>query len=144
MEIIDDEEFEEDEQFYIKLGNIRVENSMGDIESIPDLNVSNLAMQNELMKRITQQTSGLQPALRVATVPLAEEPAKLLRASVQLKQSSATATVRILDDDHGGIIQFEKGSAEVPETIGETIFRVMRTVGIYLQFLSQNSNFPYS
>ena len=127
---MDDEQFEEDEQFYIKLGNLRVENICGDAEPIPELNLINLSLQSDLLKRTTQQSNGLQAPTLILTAIVAQEPCKLLKTCIQLKQSAATATIRILDDDHSGIFQFEKGNEEVPETIGDAVFVVLRMSGM--------------
>lgn len=41
----------------------------------------------------------------VATAPLATGPSRVLGTHVQIVQSAATATVRVLDDDHAGVFQ---------------------------------------
>ncbi len=136
INIVDDEYFEEDKQFYIKLHNLRIKNAKGFFECVPDLLVSNLSQQCDLLKRLDRQLNGLLPSLRVITLPIAQEPCKILRACVQLRQNAATATVRILDDDHGGIFQFDNANLEVPETVGEAQFVVVRTQGmLFLSYL---------
>lgn len=86
MSVIDDDVFEEDEHFYVRLSNIR----LGDAQ-------------------------GMFSAAKTA------QKAQLANPSL--------ATVMILDDDHGGIFQFEQAELNIPESVGDACIKVCRNSG---------------
>jgi solute carrier family 8 (sodium/calcium exchanger) len=82
--VVDDEFFEEDEHFYIRLSDL------------------------QLIK------SGSHVSMEAARLYLS---------------NPCIATVLILDDDHGGVFQFEAKSTKVSESAGEARVRIARTTG---------------
>ena len=89
LEVMDDDVFEEDEHFYIRVSNVRRK----DGREPPSIEVEGKS----------------QPNLQLGT--------------------PAMATIMILDDDHGGVFQFEDHEAEIVESIGTYELKVARMSG---------------
>ncbi|XP_040565282.1 sodium/calcium exchanger Calx isoform X2 [Lepeophtheirus salmonis] len=89
LEVADDDVFEEDEHFYIRLSNVRRKDGI----EIPSINVE----------------GEMKPSLQLGTPGM--------------------ATIMILDDDHGGVFQFEEHEAEIVESIGTFELKVARMSG---------------
>eukprot|EP00096_Caligus_rogercresseyi_P000467 TRINITY_DN1092_c0_g1_i4.p1 TRINITY_DN1092_c0_g1~~TRINITY_DN1092_c0_g1_i4.p1 ORF type:complete len:924 (-),score=286.45 TRINITY_DN1092_c0_g1_i4:1209-3980(-) len=89
LEVADDDVFEEDEHFYMRLSNVRRKDGI----EIPSIDV-----EGEMM-----------PSIQMGT--------------------PAMATIMILDDDHGGVFQFEEHEAEIVESIGTFELKVARISG---------------
>merc|ERR1712029_918489 len=89
MEVMDDDVFEEDEHFYIRISNPRRKDGI----EIPNMNVD-----GEMV-----------PSLQLGIAHM--------------------ATIMILDDDHGGVFQFEDHEAEIFESIGTYELKVQRITG---------------
>lgn len=89
LSVEDDDVFEEDEHFYIRISNPRRK----DGEEIPQVEVDGC----------------LVPSIQLGTPNL--------------------ATIMILDDDHGGVFQFESHEAEIVESIGNFELKVARMSG---------------
>jgi len=89
LEVMDDDVFEEDEHFYIRVSNPRRKDGI----EIPNINV-----EGEMV-----------PSLQLGTPHM--------------------ATIMILDDDHGGVFQFEEHEAEINESIGTFELKVQRITG---------------
>merc|ERR1712012_480304 len=89
LEILDDDVFEEDEHFYIRVSNPRRKDGI----EIPNMNVD-----GEMV-----------PSLQLGTPHM--------------------ATIMILDDDHGGLFQFEEHEAEINESVGTFELTVVRASG---------------
>merc|ERR1712226_135153 len=89
LEILDDDVFEEDEHFYIRVSNPRRKDGI----DIPNMNVD-----GEMV-----------PSLQLGIAHM--------------------ATIMILDDDHGGVFQFEDHEAEIVESIGTYELKVQRITG---------------
>jgi len=89
LEVMDDDVFEEDEHFYIRISNPRRKDGI----EIPNMNV-----EGEMV-----------PSLQLGTPHM--------------------ATIMILDDDHGGVFQFEEHEAEINESIGTFELKVQRITG---------------
>ena len=89
LEVMDDDIFEEDEHFYIRISNPRRKDGI----EIPNMNVDGESV----------------PSLQLGTPHM--------------------ATIMILDDDHGGLFQFEEHEAEINESIGTFELTVVRASG---------------
>jgi len=89
LEVLDDDIFEEDEHFYIRISNPRRKDGI----EIPCMDVE----------------GDMVPSLQLG-VP-------------------AMATIIILDDDHGGVFQFDEHEAEINESIGTFELKVARITG---------------
>lgn len=89
LEVMDDDVFEEDEHFYIRISNPKRKDGI----EIPSMNV-----EGEMV-----------PSLQLGTPHM--------------------ATIMILDDDHGGVFQFEEHEAEINESIGNFELKVARLSG---------------
>lgn len=99
--VIDDDIFEEDEHFYVRLSNPRIVHRA----EVSVLEPSSITSSNS--------TVGLSPHV----------PPKAALGSAH------TATVTIYDDDHAGIFTFESNSMRVSESIGNMQVKVHRTSG---------------
>ena len=89
LSVEDDDVFEEDEHFYIRIHNPRRKDGI----EIPNMDVEGKMV----------------PALQLGTPHM--------------------ATIMILDDDHGGVFQFEEHEAEIVESIGNFELKVARMSG---------------
>ena len=89
LSVEDDDVFEEDEHFYIRIHNPRRKDGI----EIPNLDVD----------------GKLVPSIQLGTPHM--------------------ATIMILDDDHGGVFQFEEHEAEIVESIGHFELKVARMSG---------------
>jgi len=89
LSVEDDDVFEEDEHFYIRVSNPRRKDGI----EIPSIDV-----EGEMV-----------PSLQLGTPHM--------------------ATIMILDDDHGGVFQFEEHEAEINESIGTFELKVARQSG---------------
>lgn len=89
VEVLDDDMFEEDEHFYIRISNPKRKDGI----EIPNMNVE----------------GAMVPSLQLGTPHM--------------------ATIMILDDDHGGVFQFEEHEAEINESIGMFELKVARQSG---------------
>jgi len=89
LEVMDDDVFEEDEHFYIRISNPRRKDGI----EIPNINV-----EGEMV-----------PSLQLGTPHM--------------------ATIMILDDDHGGVFQFDEHEAEINESVGTFELLVSRQSG---------------
>jgi len=89
LSVEDDDVFEEDEHFYIRIHNPRRKDGI----EIPEIEIDGT----------------LVPSIQLGTPYL--------------------ATIMILDDDHGGIFQFESHEAEIVESIGNFELKVARVSG---------------
>jgi len=89
MEVMDDDVFEEDEHFYIRISNPRRKDGI----EIPQMNVE----------------GSMVPSLQLGTPHM--------------------ATIMILDDDHGGVFQFENTETEIVESVGTYELKVARMSG---------------
>ncbi|KAF4529016.1 hypothetical protein B566_EDAN016865 [Ephemera danica] len=105
IEVLDDDVFEEDEHFYVRLSNLR----LGRPEDVAALNGD--AGNGQLSS----------PTLSTPTGD---------KGSGQLELvSPSLATVMILDDDHGGIFSFAEKDTELVESVGTYELRVVRWSG---------------
>ncbi|XP_046402021.1 sodium/calcium exchanger 3-like isoform X1 [Ischnura elegans] len=104
LQVLDDDVFEEDEHFYVRLSNLRLANPDG--TPLPAPPTAN---------------GGTRGAGSPASPADSE-------AAVQLV-SPALATVMILDDDHGGIFSFPERDMEIVESIGQLELKVSRWSG---------------
>ncbi|XP_056265506.1 solute carrier family 8 member 4a isoform X4 [Pseudoliparis swirei] len=98
--VIDDDIFEEDEHFYVRLSNPRIAHRA----EVSVLEPSSITTSN-------------------STVGISHVPPKAALGS------APTATVTIYDDDHAGIFTFESKSMRVSESIGSMQVKVHRTSG---------------
>ncbi|KAL7389990.1 hypothetical protein ABVT39_013215 [Epinephelus coioides] len=98
--VIDDDIFEEDEHFYVRLSNPRIVHRA----EVAVLEPSSITSSN-------------------STVGLSHVPPKAALGSAHI------ATVTIYDDDHAGIFTFESNSTRVSESIGNMQVKVHRTSG---------------
>ncbi|XP_039633499.1 solute carrier family 8 member 4a [Perca fluviatilis] len=98
--VIDDDIFEEDEHFYVRLSNPRIVHRA----EVSVLEPSSITSSN-------------------STVGLSQVPPKAALGSAHI------ATVTIYDDDHAGIFTFESNSMRVSESIGSMQVKVHRTSG---------------
>ncbi|XP_075958041.1 solute carrier family 8 member 4a isoform X2 [Anarhichas minor] len=98
--VIDDDIFEEDEHFYVRLSNPRIAHRA----EVSVLEPSSITSSNS-----TVGTSHVPPKAALGSAP--------------------TATVTIYDDDHAGIFTFESKSMRVSESIGNMQVKVHRTSG---------------
>ena len=89
LEVMDDDVFEEDEHFYIRISNPRRKDGI----EIPNMDVEGQMV----------------PSLQLGTPHM--------------------ATIMILDDDHGGVFQFESHEAEINESVGVYELKVARMSG---------------
>merc|ERR1712141_945536 len=89
LSVEDDDVFEEDEHFYIRISNPRRKDG---------IEIPNMDVEGEMV-----------PALQLGTPHM--------------------ATIMILDDDHGGVFQFEEHEAEINESIGTYELKVARQSG---------------
>jgi len=89
LSVEDDDVFEEDEHFYIRISNPRRKDGI----AIPDMNV-----EGEMV-----------PSLQLGIPHM--------------------STIMILDDDHGGVFQFEEHEAEITESVGTFELKVARQSG---------------
>merc|ERR1719367_2253741 len=89
LSVEDDDMFEEDELFYIRVSNPRRKDGI----AIPEMNV-----EGEMV-----------PSLQLGIPHM--------------------STIMILDDDHGGVFQFEEHEAEITESIGTFELKVARMSG---------------
>merc|ERR1712045_237430 len=94
LEVLDDDVFEEDEHFYIRISNLRRK----DGGNIKEMDVE------DKDGNVTKQ-----PSIQLGTPHM--------------------ATIMILDDDHGGLFQFEEHEAEITESIGTFELKVARMSG---------------
>ena len=109
VNIIDDDVYEEDEHFYVKLVAARY------LDDAP-------APQ-------PQPTANLLDAESAATALLAsQQPGDTAATKLSIVQPN-TATVMILDDDHGGVFIFAEAKMEVIENVGQLRVKVLRTSG---------------
>jgi len=90
LEVMDDDVFEEDEHFYIRISNPRRKDG---------IEIGNINVEGE----------GMVPMLQLGTPHM--------------------ATIMILDDDHGGVFQFENTECEVVESVGTFELKVARMSG---------------
>ncbi|XP_054481720.1 solute carrier family 8 member 4a isoform X2 [Anoplopoma fimbria] len=98
--VIDDDIFEEDEHFYVRLSNPRIAHRA----EVSVLEPSSITSSN-------------------STVGISHVPPKAALGTAH------TATVTIYDDDHAGIFTFENNSMRVSESIGNMQVKVHRTSG---------------
>ncbi|XP_042355466.1 sodium/calcium exchanger 1-like [Plectropomus leopardus] len=98
--VIDDDIFEEDEHFYVRLSNPRIVHRA----EVSILEPSSITSSN-------------------STVGLSHVPPKAALGSAHI------ATVTIYDDDHAGIFTFESNSTRVSESVGNMQVKVHRTSG---------------
>merc|ERR1719220_1363206 len=89
LEVMDDDVFEEDEHFYIRISNPRRKDGI----EIPQMNVE----------------GSMVPSLQLGTPHM--------------------ATIMILDDDHGGVFQFQEQEIEINESVGTFELLVERCSG---------------
>jgi len=89
LSVEDDDMFEEDEHFYIRVSNPRRKDGI----AIPEMNV-----EGEMV-----------PSLQLGIPHM--------------------STIMILDDDHGGVFQFEEHEAEITESVGTFELKVARQSG---------------
>ena len=89
LSVEDDDVFEEDEHFYIRISNPRRKDG---------IEIPNMDVEGEMV-----------PALQLGTPHM--------------------ATIMILDDDHGGVFQFENHEAEIVESVGVFELTVARMSG---------------
>jgi solute carrier family 8 (sodium/calcium exchanger) len=89
LSVEDDDVFEEDEHFYIRIHNPRRKDG---------IEISNIEVDGNLV-----------PSIQLGTPHM--------------------ATIMILDDDHGGVFQFEEHEAEIVESIGNFELKVARMSG---------------
>merc|ERR1711997_463807 len=89
LSVEDDDVFEEDEHFYIRISNPRRKDG---------IEIPNMDVEGEMV-----------PALQLGTPHM--------------------ATIMILDDDHGGVFQFEEHEAEINESCGTYELKVARQSG---------------
>jgi len=89
LSVEDDDMFEEDEHFYIRVSNPRRKDGI----AIPEMNV-----EGEMV-----------PSLQLGIPHM--------------------STIMILDDDHGGVFQFEEHEAEITESVGTYELKVARQSG---------------
>lgn len=101
--IIDDDIFEEDEHFYVRLSNPRIVHRA----EVAILEPSSIATNNSMLG--SGITSHVTPKAALGT--------------------AHTATVTIYDDDHAGIFTFEITSMRVSESVGTMQVKVIRTSG---------------
>lgn len=99
VNIIDDEEFEEDETFIIRLSNLQIIDDAGRRPSVP----------NRSGSRGSISSVKLQWQVQLGSPPF--------------------TTVTILDDDHGGIFRFANKEQTVAENVGIFQLKVVRYVG---------------
>merc|ERR1719410_1607119 len=90
LSVEDDDIFEEDEHFYIRISNPRRKDGI----EIPQMSV---------------EGEGMVPSIQLGTPHM--------------------ATIMILDDDHGGVFQFENTETEIVESIGTFELKVARMSG---------------
>merc|ERR1719322_2348059 len=90
LSVEDDDIFEEDEHFYIRISNPRRKDG---------IEIGNINVEGE----------GMVPMLQLGTPHM--------------------ATIMILDDDHGGVFQFENTECEVVESVGTFELKVARMSG---------------
>merc|ERR1719297_431856 len=90
LSVEDDDIFEEDEHFYIRISNPRRKDGI----EIPQMSV---------------EGEGMVPSIRLGTPHM--------------------ATIMILDDDHGGIFQFENTETEIVESVGTHELKLCRMSG---------------
>ncbi|XP_077586874.1 sodium/calcium exchanger 3 isoform X2 [Stigmatopora nigra] len=102
--IIDDDIFEEDEHFFVRLSHPRVLETEAEPLSAERLSVGRLS--------VGRLSAGRLPYARAALLAF-----------------PAVATVTILDDDHAGIFTFESGAARVSESVHVLEVKVLRTSG---------------
>jgi solute carrier family 8 (sodium/calcium exchanger) len=106
IEVLDDDVFEEDEHFYVRLSNLR----LGRPEDVAAQNGD--AGNGQL------------------TSPTLSTPTGDKGNSSQLELvSPSLVTVMILDDDHGGIFSFAEKDTELVESVGTYDLRVVRWSG---------------
>jgi len=91
---LDDDVFEDDEHFYIRISNLRRKDGMP---------ISEIDVADEAGKHSKQ------PSIQLGTPHM--------------------ATIMILDDDHGGVFQFENTECEVVESVGTFELKVARMSG---------------
>merc|ERR1719192_2831584 len=89
LEVMDDDVFEEDEHFYIRISNPRRKDGI----EIPQMNVE----------------GAMVPSIQLGTPHM--------------------ATIMILDDDHGGVFQFENTETEIVESVGTYELKLCRMSG---------------
>jgi len=94
LEVLDDDVFEDDEHFYIRISNLRRKDNMPI---------------SEIMVEGDGGSSSKQPSIQLGTPHM--------------------ATIMILDDDHGGIFQFEDAEAEIVESVGVYELKIQRISG---------------
>lgn len=99
--VIDDDIFEEDEHFYVRLSNPRIVHRA----EVSVLEPSSITSSNSMMGL----SSHVPPKAALG--------------------KAHTATVTIYDDDHAGIFTFESNSTRVSESIGNMQVKVHRTSG---------------
>ncbi|KAG8232972.1 hypothetical protein J437_LFUL013584 [Ladona fulva] len=104
LQVLDDDVFEEDEHFYVRLSNLRL--AAPDGTPLPGPPAAN-------------------GGTRGAGSPTSPTESG---AAVQLV-SPALATVMILDDDHGGVFSFPERDVEVVESVGSLELKVSRWSG---------------
>merc|ERR1719184_563888 len=92
LSVEDDDIFEEDEHFYIRISNPRRKDGI----EIPQMSV---------------EGEGMVPSIQLGTPHM--------------------ATIMILDDDHGGVFQFENTECEVVESVGTFELKVARMSGAH-------------
>lgn len=98
--VIDDDIFEEDEHFYVRLSNPRI---------VHRAEVSVLEPNSITSSNSTGGISNAPPKAALGT--------------------ASTATVTIYDDDHAGIFTFENMSMRISESVGDMQVKVHRTSG---------------
>ncbi|GLH01524.1 Sodium/calcium exchanger 3 [Gryllus bimaculatus] len=108
LSVIDDDVFEEDEHFYVRLSNLRAGASNG--EAAPPPPVAAAQPRRLSTKRLS------------TTVPLPQPPPPQL-------VSPSVATVMILDDDHCGVFAFAEKDVELVESVGQYELKVVRYSG---------------
>lgn len=106
LSVIDDDVFEEDEHFYVRLSNLRAGAANGDAAPAP----TQLAPRRLSAKRLSTTAPAPTPP-----------PPQLVSPSV--------ATVMILDDDHCGIFGFADKDSELVESVGLFELKVVRYSG---------------
>ncbi|XP_078458565.1 sodium/calcium exchanger 3-like isoform X2 [Lampetra planeri] len=99
--IVDDDIFEEDEQFFVRLSNLRAAPGAGDEEAAA------AATEAGPPDVVAVAVAGVAPCLATPDV----------------------ASVTILDDDHAGLFGFEEAAVRVSESVGCVEVRVVRCSG---------------
>ena len=142
--VIDDDVFEEDEHFYIRLSNARPTGSNGGRVSRSGSSVSNSSKyRREAQSNVTSPVNGevgnstlsvqgangsSSAATRSLSAPAIQQQASASEVNVELV-APFLATVMILDDDHCGIFNLADKDVELVESVGTYDVKVLRWSG---------------